>query len=97
MPRLYLCFKIVFNSENNDWVPLILVLFLLQLFWKHGKKNIPHILPADSHSCTSNKYLEQIQYKLSVKQSSLVIHLVIQTSSLTHGYVLFIYFTPPTR
>ena len=66
MPRLYLCFKLVFNSKNNDWVLPTLILLLLQPIWKRGK-NLSNILPADRRS-TSNTYPEQSQ--LSVEQSS---------------------------
>src|ERR1700719_5392439 len=94
MPRLYLCFKIVSNSETNDWVPPILILLLLQPNWKHGK-SFTNILPYKSrrvrptssadHRSSSDTYPEQSQ--LPMEQSG------SKRSKLSRPCPLFFSFT----
>jgi len=68
MPRLYLCFELVFNSNTNDWVPPTLIPLLLQRIWKNGK-NFLNILPANLRP-SSNAYPPAEQSQLFAKRSS---------------------------
>jgi hypothetical protein len=75
-----------------------LILFLLQPSWKHGKKNIPHILfyrPIAVPQAQIHTYPEQ--YQLSVEQSSSERSewSRLHPESLVCRYVLFVHFIRP--
>src|SRR5882762_10733610 len=95
MLRLYLCLKIVFNSETNDWVLPTLILLLLQPNWKHGE-SFTNILLCKSRrvrptsSSRSSFQLRYISRTISTAYGAIKFKKkqVIQTSSL----ILFVHF-----